>query len=116
MHDGAATNRATVKNPSIPWPVTADSSHMSAPTTFFADSTLIDVHDAAEVLRCCEELGVTELELRDAIRNVGPRLGDVKHAIAEDHYIPGEHHYDDLPAEEGGKVWERETAPGPRPD
>ena len=89
---------------------------MSAPTTFFADSTDIDVHDAAEVLRCCEELGVTELELRDAIRNVGPRLGDVKNFIAEENFVPGEHHYDDLPAEEGGQVWERETAPGPRPE
>src|SRR5690349_5388471 len=53
--------------PSIPRRVASDSSHMTAPTTLFADSTLIDVHDAAEVLRCCEELSVTELELRDAI-------------------------------------------------
>lgn len=77
----------------------------------------IDVHDAAEVLRVCEELGVTELELRDAIRNVGPRLGDVKHALADMvvHTAP-QRHYDDMPAEEGAQVWERETAPGPRRD
>ena len=69
------------------------------------------------MLRCCEELGVTELELRDAIREVGPGLADVKRALAElvIHNAP-ERHYDDMPAEEGGKIWERETAPGPRPD
>jgi hypothetical protein len=90
---------------------------MSAPTTLFEDKTEIDVHDAAEVLRCSEELGVTELELRDAIRNVGPRLGDVKRALAEEMIEnPSEYYYDDMPAEEGGQVWERETAPGPRPD
>ena len=77
----------------------------------------IDVHDAAEVLRCCEELGVTELELRDAIREVGPGLADVKRALAElVTHIVADRYYDDMPAEEGGKVWERETAPGPRPD
>ena len=77
----------------------------------------IDVHDAAEVLRCCEELGVTELELRDAIREVGPGLADVKRALAElvMHNV-ADGHYDDMPAEEGGKIWKRETAPGPRPD
>jgi hypothetical protein len=90
---------------------------MSAPKWGTDTNPAIDVHDAAEVLRCCEELGVTELELRDVIREVGPGLADVKNALAElvIHNQP-ERHYDDMPAEEGGKIWERETAPGPRPD
>jgi hypothetical protein len=84
---------------------------MSAPKTALNDAAYIDVHDAAEVLQCCEELGVTELELRDAIREVGPKLGDVKKALAETviHNVP-ERQYSNTPAEEGGKVQERGTA------
>ena len=90
---------------------------MSAPKSALATDDAIDVHDAAEVLRCCEELGVTELELRDAIREVGPGLSDVKRALAEMAISQApERHYDDLPAEEGGKLHERETAPMPRRD
>lgn len=87
---------------------------MSATKTAYAPE--IDLHDAAEVLHYAEELGVTELELREAIRNVGPRLDDVKQALADVVIHTQERHYDDLPGEEGGKLYERERAPGPRPD
>lgn len=82
-----------------------------------ATSENIDVHDAAEVLAYCEEFGVTELELRDAIRNVGPRVEDVKAALADIvvHTQP-DRYYDGMPAEEGGQIHTRETAPSPKPE
>jgi hypothetical protein len=96
---------------------------MSAPQNTLTEDQEINVNDAAEVLQWCEELGVTELELRDAVRNVGPRVNDVKHMLGEmvmerrgeSGYVdmPG---YPDMPAEEGAKVWEREMAPSPKPE
>lgn len=76
----------------------------------------IDGHDAAEVLSYCEEFGVTELELREAIRNVGPRVEDVKGALSDVVVHTQAHrHYDGMPAEDEGHLHIRETAPGPRP-
>jgi hypothetical protein len=88
---------------------------MTAPRTT-RDDFEINVHEPAEILRLSEELGVTELDLRDAIHDVGPRMSDVKRALAELVIPNHDRYYDDMPAEEGGQVWERETAPGPRPE
>ena len=77
----------------------------------------INVNDAAEVLRWSEELGVTELELREAVRNIGPKLDDVKHALA-DMILERrrEEGYDEMLMEEGAEIRERESAPMPRRD
>jgi len=87
---------------------------MSAPHTTLSQ---INVNDAAEVLRWSEDLGVTELELREAVRNVGPAIDDVKRYLGEliverreEAGLPN------VPADEGGKLWEREHAPVPKPD
>ena len=95
-----------------------DSDSMSAPhTTTLSESAEINVNDAAEVLRWSEEFGVTELELRDAIRNVGPAVEDVKRCLADMQLEEQEDAtYDSMPAEEGGKLWEREHSPMPRPE
>lgn len=77
----------------------------------------IDVHDAAEVLAYCEEFGVTELELRDAIRNVGPRVEDVRVALSDVAiHTKSERHYDGMPAEEGAQIRTQESAPDPKPE
>jgi hypothetical protein len=77
----------------------------------------INVNDAAEVLRWSEELGVTELELRDAVRNIGPRLDDVKRTLAEMILERRrEEGYDEMLMEEGGEIRERECGPLPRRD
>jgi hypothetical protein len=77
----------------------------------------INVNDAAEVLRWSEELGVTELELREAVRNIGPRLDDVKRTLAEMVLERRrEAGYDEMLMEEGAEIRERESAPLPRRD
>jgi hypothetical protein len=94
-----------------------DSSGMSSPHTTLTEDLEINVNDAAEVLRWSEELGVTELELREAVRNIGPRSDDVKKALAdmvlERHREEG---YDEMLMEEGAEIREREGAPLPRRD
>ena len=38
----------------------------------------IDINDEYEIRNWCESLSVTEDQLRDAVRNVGPEVTDVK--------------------------------------
>jgi len=90
---------------------------MSAPHTTLTEDLEINVNDAAEVLRWSEELGVTELELREAVRNIGPKLEDVKHTLT-DMLLERrrEEGYDEMLMEEGAEIREREGAPLPRRD
>jgi hypothetical protein len=96
-------------------PAAHDSSRMSAPHTTLREDLEINVNDAADVLRWSEELGVTELELREAVRNVGPRLDDVKHTLSDMLMEQcREEGYDEMLMEEGAEIREREGAPLPR--
>ena len=69
-----------------------------------ADDTEININDEVEVQRWCDELGVTEEQLRDAVQNAGNKLADVEKELAnstseEQDVTPRE----DIPTwEEGG--------------
>ena len=47
------------------------------------EDTEININDSVEVKRWCDKLDVTEGQLRDAVMNVGNKLGDVEKAIAK---------------------------------
>ena len=69
-----------------------------------ADDTEININDDVEVQRWCEELGVTENQLRDAVQNAGVKLIDVEKELAnrnaEDRDVTPK---EDIPTwEEGG--------------
>jgi hypothetical protein len=82
-------------------------------TTHSTHGEDINVQDAAEVLHWAEELGVSELELREAIRNVGPNADDVKRALA-DHQMEQADNGEAAPAEDGAILRQREVAPKPQ--
>ena len=48
------------------------------------EDTEININDATEARRWCDELGVTEEQLRDAVMNVGNKLGDVEKELANE--------------------------------
>jgi hypothetical protein len=69
-----------------------------------ADDTEININDEIEVQRWCEELEVTEEQLRDAVQNAGVKLIDVEKELAnraaEDQDVTPK---EDIPTwEEGG--------------
>jgi hypothetical protein len=47
-----------------------------------ADDTEININDEVEVQRWCEELEVTEGQLRNAVQNAGVKLIDVEKELA----------------------------------
>jgi hypothetical protein len=47
-----------------------------------ADDTEINVNDETEVQRWCDELGVSEQQLRNAVQNAGNKLSDVEKELA----------------------------------
>ena len=47
-----------------------------------AEDTEININDESEVLRWCDELGVTEEQLRRAVQNAGAKLSDVEKELA----------------------------------
>ena len=69
-----------------------------------AEDTEININDESEVLRWCDELGVTEEQLRRAVQNAGAKLSDVEKelvnmAAQEQDVTPAE----DIPTwEQGG--------------
>jgi hypothetical protein len=85
----------------------------SKPHYHISSETKIDPDDAGEIRRWSDELGVPEEQVREAIRQAGPKFCDVEHALSkrfsEEHEerdvtpvedIPGR----SVPAEEGGRV------------
>ena len=44
--------------------------------------TEININDESQVLHWCEELGVSEDKLRNAVLSVGTKLGDVEKELA----------------------------------
>jgi hypothetical protein len=85
----------------------------SKPHYHISTETRIDPDDASEIRRWAEELGVPEEQVREAIRQAGPRFGDVEHALSR--RFSEEHPHRDVtsnedmpgrsePAEEGGRV------------
>jgi hypothetical protein len=54
---------------------------MGKPTTM-ADSDRIDLEDRAQLRYWAEQFGVSEQELREAVKVCGPRLRDVRERLA----------------------------------
>lgn len=85
------------------------------PSYHISTETTIDPNDATEIRRWSEELGVPEEQVREAIREAGPRFGDVEHALGRRFFEEHRSHSTELggrmpgrgvPADEGGEVEE----------
>lgn len=66
-----------------------------------AEDTEININDSIEVRRWCDELDVTEEQLRNAVMNAGNKLGDVEKEIAKQSSADGDiTPAEDIPADQ----------------